>query len=171
MRTPPHAASHTESLRKGDRIATKPRTLRALLHWGQSAYALEPPPRLHDRDIADDGAPDHTPEAKRYFGLAKRGEAPDDWRAIACRTDVDGFYETPLRCALERVPGDERRALLRAVLPDVFTPRAAATSTGIPEWCAEDVLFRALSLLWDRYSDRPLPRRGKSDAQLDAEAA
>jgi hypothetical protein len=134
---------------------------------------MEPPPRLHDRDIADDGAPDHTPEAKRYLGFATSGEQPDDWRSIACRVDEDGFHRTPLRCALERVPGRERRELLRAVLPNVFFPRDACLAADIPEWCAEDVLFRALSLLWDRYTDRPLPRRttGKSESQLDAEAA
>ena len=173
-RPSPHEYENRLSARaKGDRIANKPKTLKALLRWGQLSYSLEPPPRLHDRDIADDGAPDHTPEAKRWLGMATSGEQPDDWRAIACRVDEDGFYRTPLRCSLERVPGVERRALLRAVLPNVLFPEDAAVVAGIPAWCYEDVLHRALSLLYDRYTDRPLPRRteGKSDSQLDAEAA
>ena len=63
--------------------------------------------------------------------------------------------------------------MLKAVLPNLFHPFDAAATTGIPEWCIDDVMYRALALLWDRYADRPLPRRteGKSEAQLDAEAA
>lgn len=149
----------------------RPATLRRLLRWAQSSYALEAPPRLHDRDIADDGAPDHTPEAKRYIGLSQDRE-PNDWKMVASRLDADGFYVTPLRAAIERVPGAERRALLRAVLPNVFYPKDACDAAGIPSWCADDVLYRALSLLRERYADRPLPQRSrKSDAQLDAEAA
>ena len=156
-----------------DRVNHRPTSLKGYLRWAQDAYAMEPPPRLHDRDIADDGAPDHTPEAKRYLGLSGHSDNPDDWTKIACKTDPDGFYATPLRCAIERVPGKERRAMLKAVLPNLFHPFDAAATTGIPEWCIDDVMYRALALLWDRYADRPLPRRteGKSEAQLDAEAA
>lgn len=149
----------------------KPDSLRGLLRWAQREYALEHPPRLHDRDIADDGAPDHTPEAKRWVGLTQDRE-PNDWKAVARRLDEDGYFRTPLRAALEAVPGDERRSLLRAVLPNVFFPTEAAEAAGIPRWCAEDVLFRALSLLWDRFEPYPMPQPSrKSDAQLDAEAA
>jgi hypothetical protein len=165
------AENEASAAARGDRIANRPKTLRALLRWAQHEYSLEPPSRLHDRDVADDGAPDHTGEAKSFLGFTQRTE-PNDWRAVACRTDDDGFYVTPLRCAVERVPGVERRALLRAVLPNVFFPADACEVAGIPSWCADDVLFRALVLLWDGYRDRPLPRRtNKSDSQLDAEAA
>lgn len=172
MKPEPHADTHRESVRrKGDRTATRPVTLRALLRWAQREYSMEPPPRLHDRDIADDGAPDHTPEAKRWFGFSQDRE-PNDWKAVASRLDEDGYYRTPLRAALERVPGTERRELLRAVLPNVFFPSDACAAAGIPSWCADDVLFRALDLLWRQFADRPIPTRGgKSDAQLDAEAA
>ena len=149
----------------------KPTTLRGLLHWAQAEYALEHPPRLHDRDIADDGAPDHTPEAKRWTGLSQDRE-PNDWKAVARRLDDDGYFVTPLRAAIESVPGEPRRRLLRAVLPNVFYPSEACEAAGIPGWCADDVLHRALSLLWDRYEPYPMPQRSKkSQAQLDAEAA
>lgn len=174
-RTPPFEEQNRKSARvKGDRVNRRPLTLRGLLRWAQVEYSMEPPPRLHDRDIADDGAPDFTGEAKSYFGFSRsRGKEtePDDWKEIACRLDDEGSYQTPLRCALERVPGSERRKLLRAVLPNVLFPSDAARASDIPDWCADDVLFRALTLLWDQYRDRPLPRRHKSDAQLDAEAA
>ena len=124
---PEHSRS---TRRKGDRINNRPTSLRELLRWAQSQYALEPPPRLHDRDVADDGAPDHTGEAKSYIGLSQDKE-PNDWRAVACRTDADGYHITPLRCAIERVPGEERRTLLRALLPNVFFPRDAAEAAGI----------------------------------------
>lgn len=154
-----------------DRVTNRPRSLLGLLRWAQSQYALEAPPRLHDRDIADDGAPDHTPEAKRYIGFTARDGEADDWKRAACRRDADGFYQTPLRCALEKVPGAERRLLLRAVLPNVLYPSDAAQAVGVPSWCADEVLFRALDMLWNQYLDRPIPQRTrKSDAQLDAEA-
>jgi hypothetical protein len=180
MRSEPYSDSHRASTRgRGDRIAGKPTTLRALLRWAQTEYAKEPPPRLHGRDTAENGAPDHSGQAKTWLGLdypkSERDPAwtaPDDTRKTACRLDGDGSYQFPLRCAVERVPGDERRRLLRAVLPNVFFPSEAAKAAGIPDWCADDVLFRALSILWDQYRDAPLPQRSrKSDAQMDAEAA
>ena len=156
--------------RKGDRIAAKPPTLAQLHRWLTNGYALEAPARLHDRDVADDGAPDHTGEAKSYIGFAQRVE-PNDWRAVACRTDDEGSYVTPMRCAIARVGDPDRRALLGALACNAFTPLDVTRSFGIPNWCAGDVMYRALDLLWSVYQDRPLPRRGKSDAQLDAEAA
>lgn len=160
------------SEQRRDRVTNKPRTLRALLRWAQQQYGLEEVPRIHNRDIADDGAPDHTHEFKAYIGMTGHDEKPDDWRRIASRLDADGFYRYPLRRAIEAVPGERRRSLLRALLTNVLYPKDVCEAEGIPAWCADDVVYRALSLLWDNYSDRPIPGPSrKSDAQLDAEHA
>lgn len=161
--------------------------LRHLLRWAQRAYAEEPPPRLHDRDIADDGAPDHTPEAERYFGMDAprldndpRWTQPDDPRRTACRVDREsGHYLTPLRCAIEQEPEVRRRAILRAVLPDLFNPGEAISAAG--EWwggddlAAGDVLFVTLLRLRQRYTTKPIPKRvgwvDKSESQQKAEEA
>ena len=43
---------------------------------------------------------------------------------------------------------------------------------GIPRWAHESLARDLLGRLWDRYSERPVPRRTKlSDAQMDAEVA
>ena len=53
----------------------------------------------------------------------------------------------------------ERRQFVRDLATDLFTPGAVATIHGIPEWCAGDVMYRCLIMLWDLYSDAPIPRR------------
>ncbi len=166
-----YESEHRRSARaKGDRIATKPPTLARLHRWLTEGYALEAPVRLHDRDVADDGAPDHTGEAKGYLGFAQQAE-PNDWRAVACRTDEDGSYLTPVRCAISRVGDPDRRRFLGALACNIYTPLDVTRTFGIPDWCASDVMYRALELAWSMYAEAPIPRRGKSDAQLDAEAA
>lgn len=155
---------------KGDRIASKPATMRGLLIWCQRGYELEAPARLHDRDVADDGAPDHTGEAKGYLGMNDRHQ-PTDWASVARRLDADGFYITPMRAAISRVGDPERRRLLGGLACNLFTPLDVTRAQDIPDWCAGDVMYRALELLWACYADRPIPRRGRSEAQLDAEAA
>lgn len=182
FRTLPHEDEHRRSVaKKGDRIVGKPRRLSQLHRWLTDGYALEAPARLHDRDVADDGAPDHTGEAKNYLGLNypvgqraddEKGTEPTDWRRVACRTDRDGSYVTPMRCAIARIGDPDRRALLGGLACNIFTPLDVTRSMGIPDWCAGDVMYRALDLLWSVYADQPMPQRsGKSDAQLDAEAA
>jgi len=158
-----------EQLAPDDR--RRPTSLAGLLAWAQRHYVLESPPRLHDRDIADDGAPDHTGEAKGYIGLSQRDE-PNNWRRVACRMDEDGFYLTPMRCALDRVQGHERRQLLRGLLTNAFAPLEVTRVEGIPDWCASLVMRDSLDRLWSQFSKKPIPQVSrKSDAQLDAEAS
>lgn len=162
---------HRRSARaKGDRIHNGPTSLAGLLRWCQGGYTLEAPNRLHDRDIADDGAPDHTGEAKGYIGFAQKTE-PNDWRAVACRVDEDGFYLTPMRAAISRIHDRDVRILLGGLAVNLFTPLDVTRAQSIPDWCASVVMRDALEQLWRAYADRPIPRRSKSEAQLDAEAA
>lgn len=174
LRPERHEEEHARSARiKGDRIGHRPATLAGLLRWLQAGYALEAPNRLHDRDIADDGAPDHTGEAKAYIGLSQQRE-PNDWPAVARRLDPDGFYQTPMRAAISRVGDPDRRRLLGGLACNMFTPLDVTRAEGIPDWCAGDVMYRALSLLWSVYTDRPIPQRSwvdKSDSQRAAEEA
>ena len=170
----PHETEHRESSAiKGDRIRNRPVRLAGYLAWLTTEYALEAPQRLHDRDVADDGAPDQTGEMKSYIGFSRPGpdDAPDDWRRVACRLDGDGSYATPMRCAIEQLP-PARRRFVRDLATNVLMPTAVLEYHGIPDWAGGDVMHRSLTMLWDKYAARPLARRsGRSEAQLDAEAA
>jgi hypothetical protein len=171
MRPEPHADEHYRSARtKGDRIATKPKGLRALLRWAQREWSLETPGRLHNRDTADDGAPDFTPETKSFLGMATHGDIADDWRNIACRT-TEGYYATPLHCVVAGL-SDPERAYVRDLLTDLYHPEDIADIHGLPRWAHERVARDLLSGLYDRYRDMPMPRRvNRSESQLDADAA
>lgn len=189
LRPERHEEEHARSARiKGDRIGHRPATLAGLLRWLQAGYALEAPNRLHDRDIADDGAPDQTPEAARYFATDRPRGSSEPWDTprnpswdrgdpewtSSRRLDPDGFYATPMRRAISCVAGEERRKLLNGLACNVLTPTAVTDSMGIPSWCAGDVMYRALNLLWSVYTDRPIPQRSwvdKSDSQRAAEEA
>jgi hypothetical protein len=185
-RAEPYAESHRLSQRgKGDRLNIRPRGLRSLLRWAQAQWVLEVPGRLHDRDIADDGAPDFAPQAARYLGTGRPagGSEPwdtkrspgwdkaDDWSRLACSTDTDGSYRTPMHCVVAGFPPEQRR-YLRDLLTDLYHPVDIAELHGLPAWAHESVARDLLSTAWDRYRESPLPRRSRlSDAQLDAEAA
>ena len=172
--TPYEGANRDSQRKKGDRVNYRPAKLADYLRWLQEGYALEAPSRLHDRDTADDGTPDHTGEAKAFLGFTQQVE-PNDWRKVAQRRDDSGYYLTPMRAAIERMP-KERRQFVRDLATDLFTPGAVATIHGIPDWCAGDVMYRSLTMLWDIYTDAPIPRRtpgwvDKSDSQRAAETA
>lgn len=158
-RRTPYQDDHERSTRvKGDRITHRPTTVRALLSWLQREYALEAPGRLHDRDVADDGAPDHTGEAKSYIGLSQDRE-PNDWKMVACRSDDSNTYLTPMRCAIARIGDPDRRQLLGGLAVNLFTPLDVTRAQGIPDWCAFDVMSRSLDQLYAMYQERPIPRR------------
>lgn len=167
----PHEDEHRQSARvKGDRVRFKPVGLRDLLRWASREWRLEAPVRLHDRDIADDGAPDLTPEAKRFLGFSG-SDQPDDWHRVACRLDADGSFVTPMHCVVAGLP-DPERAYIRDLLTDLFVPEAIAELHNIPRWVHEHVARDILGQLWDRYSSAPTPRRSKpSESQSIAEAA
>jgi hypothetical protein len=173
-RSEPYSDSHRASTRaKGDRVNNRPHGLRALLRWAGREWALEVPARLHDRDIADDGAPDHTPEAKRFLGMTSDG--PDDHKHTACRLDTDGYRVTPLHCVVAGFP-DKQRRYLRDLLTDLYTPEAIADIHGIDRAFHECVARDLLTQCWDRYSASPMPTRRiawteKSASQQAAEDA
>ena len=179
LRRAQYDAANERSIRiKGDRIASKPVALAGLLRWMQEGYALEAPNRLHDRDIADDGAPDHTGEARSYLGMTQGHEdpkvdpRPTDWKRVARRLDADGFYVTPMRAAISMVGEPNRRRLLGGLACNLFTPLDVTRQMDIPDWCAGDVMYRALNDLWMLYGDRPMGyAKKRSESQLDAEAA
>lgn len=167
----PYRAEHTASKQGWDR-RQRPATLRALLRWAHAAYAAETPNLDHSGShIDDDGAPTMAAAARRYLGMLTKEDRADDWLKIASRTDKDGFYVTPLRRAIETLP-HERRLLLRDLVPELFFPSEIAVLHGIPAWCANDVLYRSLVMLWDKFIDRPLPQPGwleRSESQRAAE--
>jgi hypothetical protein len=164
--------SHSKSV-KGDRIRHQPRKLADYLAWLTHQYALEAPTRLHDRDVADDGAPDHTGEAKSWLGMAQE-RTPNDWREVACARDADGYRRTPMRCAIARISDPDRRALLGGLAVNLLTPLDVTRAHGIPDWAASDVMWRSLTTLWALYEEVPIPRRSwvdLSDSQRAAEEA
>jgi hypothetical protein len=158
-----------------DRVTHRPKSLKSYLRWAQTEYQREPPVRLHGRAIEDDGDPAMTGETKGYLGFHDKRE-PNDWRAIACSLDADGFHKTPMRCAIESIRDPNRRRLVRGIVTRTFYVGDVARSMGIPDWCAADVVLRSLEMLWDQYSDRPIPRPSvgwvdKSESQQKAEDA
>ena len=175
VRTSPYEGPHRDSLaRRGDRVRYRPAKLADYLRWLQDGYAAEAPARLHDRDTADDGTPDMTGQAKGYLGFSQTDE-PNDWQKLACRRDDSGAYLTPMRCAIGRLPAD-RRQFVRELAVNLFTPTDVSRANGIPDWCAGDVMYRSLTMLWDLYQDVPTPRRSpgwvdKSESQQAAETA
>jgi hypothetical protein len=176
MRAEPYADANRHSRAvAGNRVTNRPVNLRALIRWATREWSAEVPSRLHDRDIADDGAPDFTPEAKRVLGMTGTGNQPDDWQRIACRLDSDGYRATPLHCVVAGFP-DEQRRYLRDLLTNLYTPDAIAELHGIPRAFHEAVARDLLTICWNRYSATPMPRRSvgwvdKSEAQRAAEEA
>lgn len=167
----PYHAAHATSKQGWDR-RQRPATLRALLRWAHAQYVAETPNLDHSGShIDDDGAPTMAAAARRYLGMMTKDDRADDWLRIASRMDRDGFYLTPLRRAIETLP-EPRRLLLRDLVPEVFFPSEVALLHGIPAWCANDVLYRSLTMLWDQFIERPLPSVGwleRSDSQRAAE--
>jgi len=173
LRSSQYQVEHDMSSRKGrDRIRGKPQTLKELLSWAQHGYALEAPAKLHSgATIEEDGDPAMTGEAKAYIGFHDRKE-PNDWHEVACRRDQDGNYVTPMRCAIEQVPGYQRRAFLRALLVQVFHAKDVTRDFDVPDWASGDVAYQSLSILWDVWRDKPLARPSwvdRSESQQNAE--
>ena len=159
-------------------------TLQRLLTWANRAYVEETPELQYSRsETEDDGDPDMRGPVKAHLGLnfrerlskdaAKRQDTEaDDWRRLACRTDHEsGKYLTPLRCAIERVPGKEMRTFLRDLVPELYRPSDIAAIHGIPDWAAPIVMHRALTVLRQNFREAPETQwiSGRSDAQRAAE--
>ena len=159
-------------------------TLQRLLTWAATSYRMETPELQYSRSETEaDGDPEMSGAVKTHLGLtfrerlskdaAKRQEEEaDDWRRLACRVDHDsGKYLTPLRCAIERVPGKEMRLFLRDLVPELYRPSDIAAIHGIPDWAAGIVMYRSLEVLRQRYREAPETQwiSGRSDAQRAAE--
>jgi hypothetical protein len=177
LRTGAYSAENAASLVRGkDRKRDKPANLRTLLRWLVREYALEAPAKLHTGTaLEEDGDPAMTGEAKSWLGMSDRHE-PNDWLAVACRTDADGFYVSPMRCAIARIRNEDRRNLVGELAVNLLFPRDVMDAHAIPAWCQNDVAFASLSIVWDTYADRPLPRSSvgwveKSASQRAAEDA
>jgi hypothetical protein len=184
LRTGAYSAENAASLVRGkDRKRDKPTSLRTLLRWLVREYALEAPAKLHTGSaLEEDGDPAMTGESKAWLGMSqgnadpKVDSRPNDWLAVACRTDADGFYVSPLRCAIARIHSPERRNLVGELAVNLLFPRDVMDAHDIPAWAQNDVAYASLSIVWDTYADRPLPRSSvgwveKSDAQRAAEDA
>ena len=193
----PHRRSVAEN---ADYRLTRPSTLNGMLRKLNREYAAEPPAALHTASLMDaGGVPAMTGRALGYLGFHQcighddahlrldgrcvtcetLPEKPKDneWEALACRRDDDGFYTTPWRCAIERIPDPARRAFIRDLATNVFFPRDVARAHGIPDWCATEVTYRSLEIVYSVYLDRPLPgprkvsHLDKSESQVAAEDA
>jgi hypothetical protein len=167
----PHALEHDASSRyQNDRVANRPRTLRALLRWAEREYAAEPPVKLHRMTEDAGGGPAMTGQAASYLGFSQIAE-PNDWRRLAEAKDAEGSYRTPMRAAIERIGPEPRRRFLRDLLTNVLYPSEVAAHHGIPEWCAGDVMYQSLNALYDGWRDRPLPSRSWVDLSQSQQAA
>lgn len=184
IRPEPYHREHERSQRGMDR-RRKPETVDGLLRWAHGRYVEETPAFEYALTrLAEDGDPEMVYPVRAYLALSEPSnrlswekreqewQRPDVWCRIAGTTDEDGMYRTPLRRAIESIDDPSRRKLLRDLVPELFLPGDIAAINGVPGWCAGDVLFRSLSMLWDRYRERPERRPGyldRSDAQRSAE--
>lgn len=179
MKPEPYADAHRDrQAARNDRILSKPTGLRALLRWATREYELEPPPKLHEGKLMDDhGDPRMTGEARGYLGFGQDGD--QDWMAVACRLDQDGYYLTPFRAALAKFETRHPQvgAFLRDTAANVLFPTDVANVHGMTHEQAGFVLRAALPELWDLWQPRPLPKPSrvswvdKSDSQRAAEEA
>jgi len=178
MRAPAYAYEWEVSNRlQNDRMRYPPKSL---LRWMQQGYALEAPGRLHTRSLEEDGDPAMHGEARAYIGFSQGviggtwfavAAVPNDWRRVACRTDDDGCYVTPMRAAIARTSHWAERRLLVELATNVFYPLDVTRSNGIPDWCRHDVVEAALGRLYANWRDRPLPTRSAiSESQAIAVA-
>lgn len=176
LATSPHLPEHGASAERQDRIRHRPTTLRQLIRWAKASYALEPPAKLHSgRELADDGDPAMTGEALRYLGFSRDGA--EDWVAVACGLDPDGYYVTPMRCAIERLRRTNKRQadIASAVVTHVFYWKDALgrldppVAEGDEAACVAAALYR----VYDMMSAVPVRRRYTelSEAQKKAEDA
>jgi hypothetical protein len=151
-------------------------SLRWLLGWAAQQWALETPNLDHSVALVDPGgSPDMKAAARAYLNLSFRGEGADDWRRVACRLDRDGFYRTPLRCALANIRNDWIRRFLHDLLPNaVLSPSYVAELHGVPRAVETWVMQGCLELLYREYVNRPRVERSwvdLSDSQRSAVVA
>lgn len=161
LRPEPHHAENAVSQQRADRITNRPKSLAALLRLLKRQYALEPPPKLHSgTELADDGDPQFTGEAQRFLGFGQR-TGPNDWVAVACQTDVDGYYVTPLRCAIERMRQCNARdgRIAARVLTHFFHYSDVTRVEGIHDDDAPRVLADILYRLYDSMTAVPVPQK------------
>lgn len=160
MEHPYRAKAARSRLIASDRVAAKPRTLRALLYWAHNEYAAECSDRLHGRDLDDGGAP----QWSAPFGSHLRAHVDEivdrDGRsrsAIFAAKDADGYYRYPLSVALERIrrTQPDRANLIAGILPNVYFPEIIGELAGVPAWCVADVVYRSLDMLYDEWEDAP----------------
>lgn len=163
---------------RADRMANRPKSL---LHWLCTEYAIEAPDALHAHRLEEDGDPVMNGEARAWIGFGQgeyggewfgQDAQPNDYRRVACRTDVDGKYVTPTRAAIARIREPAERKLVGELACNVLYPLDVTRINGIPDWCRQDVVNAALERLWWNWRDSPMPMRGRpSESQAIAEAA
>lgn len=155
--------------------------MRSLLVWLTTQYAGEAPILQYAVDeFEDDGAPRMVGAAPSWLGVGgqrplsrEQEQRPDDWRSRACRTDADGFYVSPMRCAIARTRDPEERLYLVNLAVNVLDPQDVGQLAGYPDFALNDIMHGALRRLRRRYRDRPEAHPPKwtelSDSQKQAE--
>lgn len=85
-----------------------------------------------------------------YLNLAgQQRQGADDWTKAACALDDDGFYRTPLRCALSSIRDPWMRRFLHDLIPNaMLSPSAVAQVHGIPHVVEGLVMRFCLMNLW-----------------------
>jgi hypothetical protein len=149
-RSAPYSAAHDASFRlQWDVHKREPDNLRDAVRKCRRAYADEVPDKLHDSVIGDDGAPRMNARAVGYiFGS---GSADDASRNPETgEHDLQGFYYTPFRAALERMShGADTERVYAAIVQSVTVggqgPREAALLAGVqPDCLAKSVALMAM---------------------------
>lgn len=176
MLTEPYAREAAQRReRVADRKSNRPSSLRAYLKWASREYGLEPPAKLHHVAVMDaHGDPAMTGEAVAWLGFGQDGE--QDWMALACRRDDDGYYLTPFRAALAKFVAAYPTVgpFVRAVIANEHDQDAVIAAHGHGREVGRFILAGALPRLWDLWAPAPARRSrvtwvDKSEAQQRAE--
>ena len=146
----PYSAASDQSFRiQWDWHRREPRDLREAVSMIRRAHADEVPEKLHDghRYLADDGTPRMTARATGYlFGRADSEDVGRD--PETGRPDLVGFYHSPFKATIHRMSvgsgGERKRASIAVRVANGGGPIDAATSEGVPLWCARVVAMDAL---------------------------
>lgn len=154
----PYANDHQRSQQTRWNAAHRPRDINAYIRWARWAYGQEPPVRLHVRGLSDDGSPRWSGD---FISWITGGEQ------ASCGQDQEGFYRTPLRCAIFTMHGrfeDKPEAKMADFLLSIAGSHVDLATVcrwhGIaPGWVQPIVAVEALRRLWELYAPQPRENR------------
>lgn len=158
-------AEHAASVaRKVDRIATRPKTLRAYARWLRHHVELEAPPdRLHDHAIGEGGSPRYHGAFVAWLTASPCALDTEDPDYIAesrssnaeVRSVPSGYYRRPVRCALYRMRKRWPRLAewVDALVRNAVDWEATVAQRKYDREEGQTLIYASLAQLWSEYSE------------------